>query len=66
MKKLATYLLGSDGLTVVRRPRVEEDQKIEQIHEEWNGMRATVDAVYPATPMLMATYDDRIGDIDDG
>ena len=31
-----TYLLGSDGLTVVRRPRVEEDHKIEQIHEEWN------------------------------
>jgi hypothetical protein len=29
-------------------------------------MRATVDAVYPATPILMATYDDRIGDIDDG
>lgn len=32
----ATYLLGSDGLTVVRRPRVEEDHKIEKIHEEWN------------------------------
>jgi uncharacterized secreted protein with C-terminal beta-propeller domain len=31
-----TYLLGSEGLTVVRRPRVEEDHKIEQIHEEWN------------------------------
>jgi hypothetical protein len=31
-----TYLLGSDGLTVVRRPRVEEDYKIEQIQEEWN------------------------------
>jgi uncharacterized secreted protein with C-terminal beta-propeller domain len=31
-----TYLLGSDGLTVVRRPRVEEDHKVEQIHEEWN------------------------------
>jgi len=31
-----TYLLGSDGLTVIRRPRVEEDFKIEQIHEEWN------------------------------
>jgi hypothetical protein len=31
-----TYLLGSDGLTVVRRPRVEEDHKIEQIQEEWN------------------------------
>lgn len=31
-----TYLLGSDGLTVVRRPRVEEDHKIEKIHEEWN------------------------------
>lgn len=31
-----TYLLGSEGLTVVRRPRVEEDHKIEQIQEEWN------------------------------
>jgi hypothetical protein len=31
-----TYLLGSEGLTVVRRPRVEEDNKIEQIQEEWN------------------------------
>lgn len=31
-----TYLLGSDGLTVVRRPRVEEDHKIEKIHEQWN------------------------------
>ena len=31
-----TYLLGSDGLTVVRRPRVEEDHKIEKIREEWN------------------------------
>jgi len=31
-----TYLLGSDGLTVIRRPRVEEDHKIEQIQEEWN------------------------------
>lgn len=31
-----TYLLGSDGLTVIRRPRVEEDHKIEQIHDEWN------------------------------
>jgi hypothetical protein len=31
-----TYLLGSDGLTVIRRPRVEEDHKIEQIDEEWN------------------------------
>lgn len=31
-----TYLLGSDGLTVIRRPRVEEDYKVEQIHEEWN------------------------------
>lgn len=31
-----TYLLGSDGLTVVRRPRVEEDYKIERIQEEWN------------------------------
>ena len=31
-----TYLLGSDGLTVIRRPRVEEDYKIEQIYEEWN------------------------------
>jgi hypothetical protein len=31
-----TYLLGSDGLTVVRRPRVGEDHKIEQIQEEWN------------------------------
>jgi len=31
-----TYLLGSDGLTVVRRPRVEEDHRIEKIHEEWN------------------------------
>jgi LVIVD repeat len=31
-----TYLLGSDGLTVIRRPRVEEDYKIEQIQEEWN------------------------------
>jgi len=28
--------LGSDGLTVVRRPRVEEDYKVEQIQEEWN------------------------------
>jgi hypothetical protein len=31
-----TYLLGSDGLTVIRRPRVEEDYKTEQIQEEWN------------------------------
>jgi hypothetical protein len=31
-----TYLLGSDGLTVIRRPRVEEDHNIEQIQEEWN------------------------------
>ncbi len=31
-----TYLLGSDGLTVVRRPRVEEDYKVEKIYEEWN------------------------------
>jgi hypothetical protein len=31
-----TYLLGSDGLTVIRRPRVEEDHRIEQIQEEWN------------------------------
>jgi|SRR5579862_9865670 len=31
-----TYLLGSDGLTVIRRPRVEEDHKIEQIQEIWN------------------------------
>jgi len=31
-----TYLLGSDGLTVIRRPRVEEEHKIEQIQEEWN------------------------------
>lgn len=31
-----TYLLGSDGLTVVRRPRVEEDYRVEQIQEEWN------------------------------
>jgi len=31
-----TYLLGSEGLTVIRRPRVEEDHKIEQIQEEWN------------------------------
>ena len=31
-----TYLLGSDGLTVIRRPRVEEDHQIEQIQEEWN------------------------------
>jgi hypothetical protein len=31
-----TYLLGSDGLTVVRRPRVEEDYTIEKINEEWN------------------------------
>jgi len=31
-----TYLLGSEGLTVVRRPRVEEDNKIEEIQEEWN------------------------------
>ena len=29
-------------------------------------MLATMDAVYPATPILVATYDDRIGDIDDG
>jgi len=29
-------LAGSDGLTVVRRPRVEEDYKIEKIYEEWN------------------------------
>ena len=31
-----TYLLGSGGFTVIRRPRVEQDYKIEQIHEEWN------------------------------
>ena len=31
-----TYLLGSDGLTVVRRPRVEEDYDTEKIYEEWN------------------------------
>jgi hypothetical protein len=31
-----TYLLGSDGLTVIRRPRIEEDYKTEQIQEEWN------------------------------
>ncbi len=31
-----TYLLGSEGLTVIRRPRVEEDHKIEQIQEVWN------------------------------
>jgi len=31
-----TYLLGSDGLTVVRRPRVEEDDKVEKNYEEWN------------------------------
>jgi hypothetical protein len=31
-----TYLLGSDGLTVVRRPRVEDDYKIQQIQTEWN------------------------------
>jgi uncharacterized secreted protein with C-terminal beta-propeller domain len=31
-----TYLLGSDGLTVIRRPRVEEEYKIEQIDEDWN------------------------------
>jgi hypothetical protein len=31
-----TYLLGSDGLTVIRRPRIEEDHKIEHIQEEWN------------------------------
>ena len=31
-----TYLLGSDGLSVVRRPRVEEDFKTQQIQEEWN------------------------------
>jgi hypothetical protein len=31
-----TYLLSSDGLTVIRRPRVEEDHKTEQIQEEWN------------------------------
>jgi hypothetical protein len=31
-----TYLLGSDGLTVIRRPRVEEDFKTGQIQEEWN------------------------------
>jgi hypothetical protein len=29
-------------------------------------MPATMDAVYPATPILMATYDDRTGDIEDG
>jgi hypothetical protein len=31
-----TYLLGSDGLTVLRRPRVEEDYKTEKIYEEYN------------------------------
>jgi uncharacterized secreted protein with C-terminal beta-propeller domain len=31
-----TYLLGSDGLTVIRRPRVEEEYKVEQIDEDWN------------------------------
>lgn len=31
-----TYLLDSDGLTVIRRPRVEEDHQIEQIQEELN------------------------------
>ncbi len=31
-----TYLLGSDGLTVVRRPRVEEDYNTEKIYKESN------------------------------
>jgi LVIVD repeat len=31
-----TYLLGSDGLTVLRRPRVEEDYETEKIYEEYN------------------------------
>jgi len=31
-----TYLLGGDGLTVVRRPRVEEDYKLHQIQMEPN------------------------------
>jgi hypothetical protein len=31
-----TYLLGSDGLTVVRRPRVEEDYKTQRIQEKWD------------------------------
>ena len=31
-----TYLLGSEGLTVIRTPPVEEDHKLEQIQQEWN------------------------------
>jgi hypothetical protein len=31
-----TYLFGSDGLTVLRRPRVEEDYETEKIYEEYN------------------------------
>jgi hypothetical protein len=31
-----TYLLGSDGLTVIRRLRVEEDYEIHQIQMEPN------------------------------
>lgn len=31
-----TFLLGSDGLTVIRRPRVEEEYKIQQLQMEHN------------------------------
>lgn len=30
------FLLGSDGLTVIRRPRVEEEYKIQQLQMEHN------------------------------
>jgi hypothetical protein len=31
-----TFLLGNDGLTVVRRPRVEEEYKVNQLQMERN------------------------------
>jgi hypothetical protein len=31
-----TYLLGSEGLTVVRRPRIEDDYEVHQIQMEPN------------------------------
>jgi len=31
-----TFLLGSDGLTVVRRPRVEQEYKAQQLQMEGN------------------------------
>jgi hypothetical protein len=31
-----TFLLGSDGLTVIRRPRVEEEYKVNQLQMERN------------------------------